>query len=268
MRSSILPATPASLPVLAGDRRPLIAHVAAQQAAVGGQPARHAQRRVAGERADLDGAAGSHQRREHGHERTLLGCDLHPGDATEGVRLLDQVAQHGVGPGAVGNEVVVDLRGQPERSRVSHAGTVSIRQTASMETLYERVGGSAFFERLVDRFYDGVATDPELLALYPDADDLRGPRRRLTLFLIQYWGGPTTYSDERGHPRLRLRHAPFAIDSAAQTVGSHTCGPHWSKRSTRDSRPKRRTSCGATSSPSPTACATAPARSERLGGSG
>jgi hemoglobin len=85
-----------------------------------------------------------------------------------------------------------------------------------METLYERVGGSAFFERLVDRFYDGVANDPELLALYPDADDLRGPRRRLTLFLIQYWGGPTTYSDERGHPRLRLRHAPFAIDSAAR----------------------------------------------------
>ena len=85
-----------------------------------------------------------------------------------------------------------------------------------METLYERVGGSAFFERLVDRFYDGVATDPELLALYPDAADLRGPRRRLTLFLIQYWGGPTTYSDERGHPRLRLRHAPFAIDSAAR----------------------------------------------------
>ncbi len=85
-----------------------------------------------------------------------------------------------------------------------------------METLYERVGGSAFFERLVDRFYDGVATDAELLALYPDAADLRGPRRRLTLFLIQYWGGPTTYSDERGHPRLRLRHAPFAIDSAAR----------------------------------------------------
>ena len=85
-----------------------------------------------------------------------------------------------------------------------------------METLYERVGGSAFFERLVDRFYDGVASDPELLALYPDAADLRGPRRRLTLFLIQYWGGPTTYSDERGHPRLRLRHAPFAIDSAAR----------------------------------------------------
>ena len=85
-----------------------------------------------------------------------------------------------------------------------------------METLYERVGGSAFFERLVDRFYDGVAADPELLALYPDAADLRGPRRRLTLFLIQYWGGPTTYSDERGHPRLRLRHAPFAIDSAAR----------------------------------------------------
>lgn len=68
-----------------------------------------------------------------------------------------------------------------------------------------------FFERLVDRFYDGVAGDPELLALYPEAPDLTGARRRLTLFLAQYWGGPTTYSDERGHPRLRLRHLAFHI---------------------------------------------------------
>jgi len=78
-------------------------------------------------------------------------------------------------------------------------------------TLYERVGGAAFFVALVDRFYAGVAEDPELLALYPDPDDLGPARERLTLFLVQYWGGPTTYSDERGHPRLRLRHAPFAI---------------------------------------------------------
>ena len=78
-------------------------------------------------------------------------------------------------------------------------------------TLYERVGGAAFFVALVDRFYAGVAEDPELLALYPEPDDLGPARERLTLFLVQYWGGPTTYSDERGHPRLRLRHAPFAI---------------------------------------------------------
>jgi hemoglobin len=77
--------------------------------------------------------------------------------------------------------------------------------------VFERVGGIAFFERLVDRFYDGVEADPVLLRLYPTPDDLSGARRHLTLFLAQYWGGPTTYSDERGHPRLRMRHAPFAI---------------------------------------------------------
>ena len=78
-------------------------------------------------------------------------------------------------------------------------------------SLYERVGGEGFFVRLVDRFYDGVATDEVLLRLYPEQSDLTGARERLRLFLIQYWGGPTTYSDERGHPRLRQRHFPFAI---------------------------------------------------------
>lgn len=63
----------------------------------------------------------------------------------------------------------------------------------------------------MDVFYDGVATDALLLPLYPEAPDLAGARERLTLFLVQYWGGPTTYSDERGHPRLRLRHMPFHI---------------------------------------------------------
>jgi len=79
------------------------------------------------------------------------------------------------------------------------------------DEVFERVGGLPFFERLVDRFYDGVEADPVLLRLYPTPDDLRGARRHLTLFLAQYWGGPTTYSHERGHPRLRMRHAPFAI---------------------------------------------------------
>jgi len=68
-----------------------------------------------------------------------------------------------------------------------------------------------FFERMVDAFYAGVATDPVLLVLYPEAPDLTGARHRLTLFLAQYWGGPTTYSDERGHPRLRMRHMPFTV---------------------------------------------------------
>ncbi len=81
----------------------------------------------------------------------------------------------------------------------------------SEASLYDRVGGMPFFVRLVDRFYQGVESDPVLLALYPDKADLAGARRRLTLFLVQYWGGPTTYLEERGHPRLRARHFPFSI---------------------------------------------------------
>jgi hemoglobin len=77
-------------------------------------------------------------------------------------------------------------------------------------TLYDAAGGMPFFEALVGRFYDGVATDPILRPLYPEPD-LAGARRRLTLFLAQYWGGPRTYDEERGHPRLRMRHMPFAI---------------------------------------------------------
>ena len=76
--------------------------------------------------------------------------------------------------------------------------------------LYELVGGSAFFEGLVDHFYEGVAADPVLRRLYPE-DDLGPAKERLTLFLVQYWGGPTTYSDTRGQPMLRRRHFPFAI---------------------------------------------------------
>jgi hemoglobin len=72
-----------------------------------------------------------------------------------------------------------------------------------------------FFEALVGRFYDGVAGDPALRPLYPEVDDrLPLARRHLTLFLAQYWGGPSTYDAERGHPRLRMRHAPFAIGPA------------------------------------------------------
>ena len=78
-------------------------------------------------------------------------------------------------------------------------------------SLYEQVGGLPFFERLVARFYDGVEADDVLLPLYPDRSDLVGARRRLALFLVQYWGGPTTYLEERGHPRLRARHFPFSI---------------------------------------------------------
>ena len=69
----------------------------------------------------------------------------------------------------------------------------------------------AFFEALVDRFYQGVEADPALLRVYPQPEDLGPARRWLTLFLAQYWGGPSLYGEERGHPRLRMRHAPFEI---------------------------------------------------------
>ena len=82
-------------------------------------------------------------------------------------------------------------------------------------TVFEAVGGMPFFERLVDAFYEGVVTDPVLLPLYPEAD-LTGAKRRLSLFLGQYWGGPMTYMEERGHPRLRLRHMPFPIGPDAR----------------------------------------------------
>jgi hemoglobin len=81
--------------------------------------------------------------------------------------------------------------------------------------LYEQVGGMPFFEGLVERFYAGVEGDPVLRPLYPE-DDLVEARRHLTLFLAQYWGGPGTYSEERGHPRLRMRHAPFTVDETAR----------------------------------------------------
>jgi hemoglobin len=76
-------------------------------------------------------------------------------------------------------------------------------------TLFEVVGGQPFFDALVERFYALVEQDPTLRPLYPP--DLRPGMRALALFLGQYWGGPTTYSDEKGHPRLRMRHAPFVI---------------------------------------------------------
>jgi hemoglobin len=84
---------------------------------------------------------------------------------------------------------------------------------ADQPSLYELAGGMPFFEALVGRFYEGVAEDPVLRPLYPEAD-LTGAQHRLTLFLAQYWGGPRTYDAERGHPRLRMRHAAFSIGPA------------------------------------------------------
>jgi hemoglobin len=80
-------------------------------------------------------------------------------------------------------------------------------------SVYELAGGEPTFRALVERFYGRVATDPLLRAVYPE-EDLSGATERLTLFLIQYWGGPSTYSEQRGHPRLRMRHNHFVIGQA------------------------------------------------------
>ena len=77
-------------------------------------------------------------------------------------------------------------------------------------SIYEIVGGE-FFVKLVDAFYDGVERDEVLLRLYPEGSDTVGARRRLALFLAQYWGGPDDYMQERGHPRLRMRHFDYSI---------------------------------------------------------
>ncbi len=82
-------------------------------------------------------------------------------------------------------------------------------------SFYEQVGGHETFERLVRRFYEGVAADPVLKPMYPE-EDMEGAIWRLTAFLEQYWGGPGTYSEQRGHPRLRMRHNPFHVNPDAR----------------------------------------------------
>lgn len=79
-------------------------------------------------------------------------------------------------------------------------------------TVFEAVGGQRFFDELVGRFYDAVESDPLLRPMYPE--DMEASRWRLASFLAQYWGGPSRYSEKRGHPRLRMRHMPFTIGAA------------------------------------------------------
>jgi len=88
-------------------------------------------------------------------------------------------------------------------------------QPGEQPAFYEQIGGHETFVRLVDVFYDGVAGDPVLRPMYPE-EDLAGAKERLRMFLEQYWGGPTTYSQQRGHPRLRMRHAPFRVNPQAR----------------------------------------------------
>lgn len=105
-----------------------------------------------------------------------------------------------------------------ETATTADVGTYqpTLDRVPARKSVFEEAGGMTFFEGLVDHFYQGVEVDPDLLAIYPDHDDLVGARHRLGLFLAQYWGGPTTYTAERGQPRLFLRHMPFAIDASAR----------------------------------------------------
>ena len=86
---------------------------------------------------------------------------------------------------------------------------------SDQQSFYDAVGGAETFHRLVAAFYRGVAADPELRALYPE-EDLGPAEVRFRMFLEQYWGGPRTYSEQRGHPRLRMRHAPFEVTLEAR----------------------------------------------------
>ena len=97
---------------------------------------------------------------------------------------------------------------------------VTLRLSAGGEAVqgnfWEQVGGRATFEKLVRAFYTGIATDEVLLPMYPEQPDLEPAIQRLTGFLEQYWGGPATYSEERGHPRLRMRHGAFKVNPDAR----------------------------------------------------
>lgn len=91
---------------------------------------------------------------------------------------------------------------------------------AVTDTLWAQVGGTETFDRIVRTFYRGVREDPLLAPMYPEAD-WEGAIWRLRAFLEQYWGGPTTYSEQRGHPRLRMRHQPFPVTPAAKDRWLH-----------------------------------------------
>jgi hemoglobin len=97
---------------------------------------------------------------------------------------------------------------------------ITLRVSAGGEAVqgnfWQQVGGRPTFEKLVRAFYDGIRTDEVLMPMYPEQPELEGAIQRLTGFLEQYWGGPGTYSQERGHPRLRMRHAPFKVNPDAR----------------------------------------------------
>ncbi len=92
---------------------------------------------------------------------------------------------------------------------------MTARDDGPVSTYYDEIGGEPTIRAVVHRFYEGVAGDEVLRPLYPEPD-LGPAEERFATFLMQYWGGPTTYSDARGHPRLRMRHAPFKVDPLAK----------------------------------------------------
>ena len=112
-----------------------------------------------------------------------------------------------------------DTTPEPRSDAVPPKPTLTLRsgehRAADSDTLWEQDGGNPTFERIVHDFYEGVRGDSLLAPMYPQ-DDWEGSEWRLRAFLEQYWGGPTTYSEERGHPRLRMRHVPFAVTPQAK----------------------------------------------------
>ena len=114
--------------------------------------------------------------------------------------------------GAVGSRSAAEPMTQPPQ-QVGDAREAA--EAASSDSFYAQVGGHETFAKLTHEFYLRVAEDEDFKALYPE-EDLGPAERRLRMFLEQYWGGPRTYSEERGHPRLRMRHAPYRIDPAAR----------------------------------------------------
>jgi hemoglobin len=115
---------------------------------------------------------------------------------------MSELPEADTGRGEAGDPPSADSR--PAADTEAYAGS-----------FYAAIGGHETFVRLVRRFYEGVAEDPVLRPLYPEAD-LAGAEERLRMFLEQYWGGPHTYSEQRGHPRLRMRHVPFAVTEDAR----------------------------------------------------
>jgi hemoglobin len=104
---------------------------------------------------------------------------------------------------------------QPITLRIAQGGDAVQGSGAVQGNLWSEIGGRPTFEKLVRRFYEGVASDAVLRPMYPE-DDLEPAIQRLTGFLEQYWGGPGTYSEVRGHPRLRMRHQPFKVNPDAR----------------------------------------------------